>query len=253
MVPFYFGRPDRRLYGVHRPPVGKGLRSGVLLLYPSVEEYNPLHWAFRNLEAMLAKGGFDTMRFDYFGTGDSAGEPEARTLDGWADDTRAAQDELVDRTGVRRLTLVAMRLGAAVAARACARREGSGVRAHHLVLWDPVVLGRSYLEELAQLDRARNLHLLHGSRRRDPDEILGYRMSQAHRRELEALDLTREPPSGTRLSVVTPVLREGQDRLGVTCEIVAEEQGTQTQSAGDSAVLPSRILAAIAARVAEAS
>lgn len=244
MVPFFFGRPERRLWGVHRPPRGKARRTAALLLYPGVEEYNPLHWAFRKLESALAQGGLDVMRFDWFGTGDSAGEPEERTLDGWADDARAAEGELVDRTGARRVVVVGMRLGAVIAARACAR----GLRPHHVVMWDPIATGAPYMAELDRLHRARKLHLLHGARP-DDGELLGYRISRAHRRELEAIDLAREVPKGLRFDVVTPKVRDGQDRLGVTPEVVVEDDGALTQTTGDSAVLPNRIIAAVAARV----
>ena len=85
------------------------------------------------------------MRFDFYGTGDSGGEPTDTDLTGWEADLETAIEELTEITGLSRVTLIGLRLGGAVAA-AVASRLRKEIEA--LVLWDPVVSGPEYLARL---------------------------------------------------------------------------------------------------------
>lgn len=201
MPAFFFGPSARPLYGVLEAPASRapGARArtrptGVLLLYPGVHEYLRAHWAFRSLAAGLAARGFPVLRFDYRGTGDSWGDPDATTFEGCVDDARIAADELREAAGVAEVLLLGMRLGAAVALHAAA--ELPFVR--RVLLWNPVVRGRDYVAELEHMDAAMRLRLLHPLRR-PPDELAGYPFPPAVRRSLESVDL--------RHSVAGPVRR----------------------------------------------
>ena len=147
--PFYFGEP--RLFGCLHPAAdtrGAGpdapTRTGVVFCHPLGHEYVTLHRAARILASRLARSGLPTLRFDYSGTGDSAGGLEEARLQNWVDDADAAADALRSRTGVERICLVGARLGATLALRAAARRAD----VESLALWDPVVWGRDYLRQL---------------------------------------------------------------------------------------------------------
>ena len=114
MNPFFFGSSEERLLGVHHPPRGRVPREvGVLLCYPLGQEYMRAHRAFRQLAMLLARRGFHVLRFDWFGTGDSAGAGEEGSIARWLEDARTAIDELKDTAGVTRVSLVGLRLGAA--------------------------------------------------------------------------------------------------------------------------------------------
>src|SRR5690606_38525620 len=73
---------------------------------------------------------------------DAPGEEVDQTIGGWAEDVRAAHQCFVER-GVPAITWFAMRLAANVALRAAtmARDPPAGI-----VVWDPVVDGRAYLD-----------------------------------------------------------------------------------------------------------
>ena len=144
MTPLFFGRSDAPLYGVYHAPAGPERREGIVLCYPFGQEYLRSHRAFRRLAAQLSDSGFHVLRFDYRGTGDSSGEMEDVSPSDWLDDTIVAVTELKDMTGVDRITLVGLRLGALIAAHACMSRIG----VHGLVAWDPILCGRSFREEL---------------------------------------------------------------------------------------------------------
>jgi uncharacterized protein len=145
MNPLYFGNSERPLYGVYHPPRTRDARSqGIVLCYPLGQEYMRAHRAFRQLAILLSKSGFPVLRFDYFGTGDSGGESDAGTFEQWLGDIGTAIDELKDNAGVERVALVGLRLGASLAARVQATRTDVS----NVVLWDPIVIGTSYLAEL---------------------------------------------------------------------------------------------------------
>jgi alpha-beta hydrolase superfamily lysophospholipase len=145
MNPFFFGSSERPLFGVHHPPRERGAReTGVVLCYPMGQEYMRSHRAFRQLANLLTRKGHHVFRFDYFATGDSSGASGEGSLAQWSADVNQAIDELKDNASLASVSLVGLRLGAALAARASAGRADID----RLVLWDPVVFGRSYLDEL---------------------------------------------------------------------------------------------------------
>ena len=156
MNPFFFGSSQSALYGVHHPPRGTSTRStGVVLCYPFAQEYMRAHRAFRQMALLLSGEGFHALRFDYSGTGDSAGWPEDMSLADWDRDLGFAIDELIDTAGLDSVWLVGLRLGAAVALRSAGRSDVAG-----LVLWDPIVTGSVQLEEGATEPDARSKPVL---------------------------------------------------------------------------------------------
>jgi pimeloyl-ACP methyl ester carboxylesterase len=150
-IPLFFDAGPRRLFGFfHARPAGMPPRRGVVLCNAFGREAIRAHRVYRVLAERLARAGCDVLRFDYSCSGDSAGEDIDMNLDEWHDDVRAAHAELQRRAGVPRVTWFGMRLGALVAQRASA---GGAPGLDRLVLWDPVIDGRDYLDLL----RARHL------------------------------------------------------------------------------------------------
>jgi pimeloyl-ACP methyl ester carboxylesterase len=144
MIPFHFGPPERRLFGAFHPGLQR-TRVGVLLCNPFGQEAIRIHRSFRVLAERLSRAGVDVLRFDPYGTGDSAGADEEGDFDGWCRDVQVAHDELVRRSGATRVTWLGARLGAAVAHRAASNKPAN---LRGLVLWDPVLDGSTYLELL---------------------------------------------------------------------------------------------------------
>ncbi|TWS19789.1 alpha/beta hydrolase, partial [Tsukamurella asaccharolytica] len=87
----YFGPADAPLYGALHLPASRRVRGTVLLVPPlAKEQYDALR-GLRRLAALLAADGFAALRFDYLGTGDSAGAaglPDA--AEGWIASVRHA-------------------------------------------------------------------------------------------------------------------------------------------------------------------
>lgn len=169
MEPLFFGSAQQRLYGVHHPPAGRSRSTAVLLCYPLVQEYNRTHWAFRKLAGMLSREGFHVLRFDYFGTGDSAGDFRDSTVEQWCANIHEAATELKDLADVRQVSVIGMRLGATLAALANSR----GLAIQDLVLWDPAVDGAAHIKELRHVERLK-FGMLRQGPRVDSSELLGY-------------------------------------------------------------------------------
>lgn len=256
MKPAYFGSSSRPLFGVHQPPQGAIPRdSSVLLCYPGVQEYNMAHWAFRRLSVMLAREGFHVLRFDWSGTGDSWGETADGTVARWLEDVQVAAQELRDASGTHSMSIVGMRLGAAMAATACSE----GLSTEHLVLWEPIVIGRRYIEELETLDERENLRLLHPVRV-PRNELVGYPFLPALRSEIEKIDLRRAAPRGAKqVAIVASTERDDHRDLRDTLErggmrasyqCVPEDPSATNTGQREAALLTTRSLLAIAGELA---
>jgi pimeloyl-ACP methyl ester carboxylesterase len=143
--PFFFGASARQLFGAYEPAAETTIGDGAVLCAPFGDEYFLSHSAYRLLARQLSHSGCHALRFDYFGTGDSAGDFEEADQDQWLADIGTAIAELRDVAQVTRIALVGLRYGAALAAMAA--REHNEV--DRLVLWDPVVDGAGYLATIA--------------------------------------------------------------------------------------------------------
>lgn len=194
MTPFYFGTGSRRLFGLYTPArVGAVGNRSVVLCPAWGQEYLRAHRSMRQLANMLNSAGFHVLRFDYFGTGDSAGDMTQTDLAGWESDIGAAIDELKDTCGALRVALVGLRLGGALAARVAARRA-SDVDA--LVLWDPVVDGRAYVDEI-MLTGKQKAQVLGRSTQRAADqggghEILGFALTERLADDFSKIDVAAQ-------------------------------------------------------------
>lgn len=148
MTPLFFGSRQQQLFGMYHPANSRNSMShGVLLCPPVGQEHLRTYMAFRQLAIQLSSLGFDVLKFDYYGVGDSAGESEQGSIDVWIGDVKRAYQELKDMSGLQSVSIVGLRLGAALAAKAVS----TGLKVKNLVLWDPVVKGHEYIRELREL------------------------------------------------------------------------------------------------------
>lgn len=190
--PIFFGSPERALFGwLHRPRPGRAPGAGLVICNPFGNEALCAHRTIRHLSARAASAGFAVLRFDYDGTGDSAGHSfEEGRLAAWVASIHSAADTLKETTGVGRLYLAGFRLGATLAALACLAR--SDVRG--LIAIAPVVSGGAYVRELRLLQRAIDARrdVLH----RDNAKFLesaGFLLTAQTQASLKEINLTRLP------------------------------------------------------------
>ena len=193
MKPLLFGPTGREVYGVLHRASGTPRGHGVALCHPAPFDYMRLRWAHRRLAELLARAGFDVLRFDFCGTGDSALPLAEVSLQTWAEDTALAAAELADACQLGRVDLAGFGLAGSVAALACA----SGDASRGLWLIDPVVEGASHLRQLAALDAHRDCEA-NWSHSRARGELFGMALPPALEAGLRALDLLGGPPPQAR-------------------------------------------------------
>jgi uncharacterized protein len=176
MNPFFFGTSERRLFGIYEPAgASSTAQRAAILCYPWGAEYLYAHRTLRQLALKLSRVGFHTLRFDYYGTGDSGGEAVDTDLAGCEADLETAIEELTEISGLAKVTVIGLRLGGAIAARVALRC--SVIEA--LVLWDPIVFGTEYLNSLGEPSNTKR-----------PLQAQGFPLTERMLSQLGTLDLS---------------------------------------------------------------
>lgn len=189
---YYFG-PSGSLYGLYCPAVGQTRSLPVLICPPIGYEYTRCQFLLRTLAERLAEAGAPSLRFDFFGSGDSVGADIEASFERWRGDLRAALGELGRRTGADRVRVLCMRLTAVLALKSLPQHE-----IDRWVLWDPAIDGALYYRELSRMTREKvhkmlvKRNLKRPARIPDGEELVGTRFSAESVEAMKALVLRDE-------------------------------------------------------------
>lgn len=216
MNPIYI---DRRFAVLHPAAGTHGVVICNTLGDEALSTYRPLVF----LAECFAQAGCPTLRVEYYGAGDSAGDDdEPNRFQAWLDSVAASVRWLRNSCGVGQVTLVGVRVGALIAAAAACNIEDVAA----LVQLAPVASGRRFLREL--ILRANAVAEIWKTNGRIDEcgwfEAHGLRVDRATRDALDRLDIARLPrPPAPRVLVVSDldnavggVLAEKLQRLGTT-------------------------------------
>jgi pimeloyl-ACP methyl ester carboxylesterase len=177
--PFYFisnGQP--LLAWLHTPANEIVFDHAVILCTSLGYEHVHAYRGLRHLASALAGRGIPVLRFDWFGTGDSAGDDQSHDLvANWKANIRDAVALLKNEYGFAQVSVIGFRLGALLAVEGLAENDSRGQETQsfaieNFVLWAPVASGRAY---------TRELRLLHST-------ALGTRQSESGTKEDLALE-----------------------------------------------------------------
>lgn len=207
--PLWIGPSTRPLYAALHGAPGA---TGVVLVAPLLHELPRSRRFLVEVANELAALGLPCLRFDFHGTGDSSGEGDTLDFSSMHRDLDVAVAALRERTGIERLALVAWR-GSALAVETWIEQGGA---ADLVVLWEPIVDGARWLEELSRGDvgeRASRPPPRPGvPRLTDPadGQLMGFPASVRLREDLMQSRLNATP-SNTRVPVWAVVRSEAAE------------------------------------------
>lgn len=185
ITPFFFGPNSQPLFGLfHAPQAGQERDFGVLICNPWGQEFVRGHRSISQLGLRLARAGFPVLRFDFTGTGDSAGADDCASLAQWQADIRAAIQELKRRARVESVFVAGLRLGASLGALVASGRDD----VEGVVLWEPAITGAQYLQDLTAWQEEKELYFFKQSSSQQA-ELLGYGLHPDLLNDLRGLDL----------------------------------------------------------------
>ncbi|MEF8769778.1 MAG: alpha/beta fold hydrolase [Candidatus Accumulibacter phosphatis] len=190
----YMGAADRQLfYCFDAPRRARARPFGFVLCPPSGREYVSTHRVFRQFASRLARAGFPVLRFDYFATGDSAGEDSEGSVEQWLDDVATAVNTFRNHNPGAPVWLAGLRVGASLAALHAEQHQD----VDGLILWDPVVNGNRYVDQLLEAHQQRFRQTVgRDQTTSDADgmrEIFGFLLSPRLESGLRAIDLATLP------------------------------------------------------------
>lgn len=211
--PFHFGAGGQ-LFGLYHPAATPA-KQAVLLCPPLGQDQIRSHRLYRQLAQTLAAAGSPVLRFDYHGSGDSAGSSIEVDWDRCIADTVSAADELRARSGCDKVIAFGTRLGANIAVASAASARFAG-----LLLWDPVFDGAVHVARLDALQSA----LQHDTKRflksrpaaAVANQWLGFSISDALRRRVQQLRLEAPAIPTLLLDSADAPAMQGIERVTLT-------------------------------------
>ena len=193
---FFLPAASGRRYCIYHPAQGEP-RAALLYVAPFGEEMNRSRRAAAMTARVLATQGCAVLQLDLYGSGDSDGEFGEARWDAWRDDLALGHAWLAQKAGCA-VGLWGVRLGALLALD-YARVAVLPVAC--FVLWQPVLRGAVYLNQLLRLRLASEMlaggsadsQALRAALRTEAQEIGGYLVAPALAEAIEALDAAALP------------------------------------------------------------
>ena len=197
--PRFLPGPAGQFFVLHfSPRTRAGRPRGIVFCPPFAEEMNRSRRCVRLAAQAMAAAGHEVLIVDLHGTGDSAGDFADGSWSLWLEELAAAAAWLRNRD-VADTVFWGLRTGAALAVEAAARGD-----AERLLLWQPVVGGKTFVTQFLRMRLAADMMagdagnstgelraLLTGGR---SVEVGGYPLTPALVESLDAIDLLAAPP-----------------------------------------------------------
>lgn len=202
MEAFFLPSGAHDLFAVHYSPPSRQTRRNraVVLCHAYGHEYARSYRNLQQLAVHLAQQGFDVLRFDYAGTGNSHGNALEASPHVMMKNIRDVSNWMRQRHELDSVSLIGIRLGATLAA--CSAATGINQR----LLWDPVFCGETFLQNLDQLHAKTLTNEVRFARPRESssiDQAYGTRLNHVVRRQLSQLKLdlneSQDAPATTLL------------------------------------------------------
>ncbi|MGB0496339.1 MAG: non-ribosomal peptide synthetase, partial [Kangiellaceae bacterium] len=182
---FYYSSQTKRIKNLDKND-SKQSKGAILLCSPILMENINTNWTYRRLATQLANEGFDVLRFDYFGTGDSLGYDSDACVERWQDDIFQASEFLKSKSNHTEISIVGLRFGASLAALSKVENIDK------LVLWEPIIDGNEYVNELFRKyeNTLEDLNYIRKKpARAKKGELIGFGFSESLERSIRNINL----------------------------------------------------------------
>lgn len=174
----------------YHAPASVGLcRAAIVLCPPFAHDYMVSYQAMQSWARQLAQAGYAVLHPDLQHAGDSAdiaglwqADEQLDLIAIWQENIRRAAAFVRQKSGMQRLILAGLRLGASLAASVAA-----SCQAQALILFAPVLQGRHYARELLMLKNSNQT----GATGITEAELAGYYFGPALRKGLQQLNLLK--------------------------------------------------------------
>lgn len=187
---FYVPSQGGSLFAWLHHPSGQPLgHHGILICPPIGFEQLHAHRGLRHLADSLARADFPTVRVDWHGTGDSAGDDmHPDRCQTWLANVRDCVRQMKHQLGCQHVSVLGLRMGATLAALALDEDD-----IENLVLWAPVINGRGFVRELTVIDMMSEARSP-GTAANGVIDAAGFRLSPETAADLSKLSLLQARP-----------------------------------------------------------
>jgi pimeloyl-ACP methyl ester carboxylesterase len=217
---------NQQIFALHYP-AELNAKDTIVICPPAPQEIMRSQAALGQLARRLQEDGYNVIRFDYSSTGDSEGASESASIDHWLQDVLQVCSFVQQHSNGTRLSLLGLRLGAALAVRAS---QSENVNVNRLVLWDPIVDGIAYLREMEksheQMFQLNPTEPPFRSWRYDKEQCWGFPWSESWRSQIAAVSPALLIPRAQKihiiLSAADPIVRDvsqSWERQGIRIDL----------------------------------
>jgi exosortase A-associated hydrolase 2 len=208
-------RGRETLSGMLYQPDGE-IRCGMVMCAPLFEERKSSHRVMVDAARTFAANGCAVLRFDYCGRGDSTGDFKNYSCPDWREDITCAARFMNGQTGLNRLGLLGLRLGASLAFEAARMNESFDFT----VLWEPIIHGQRYFDyelrrklirEMVTFGQSRVTRetLLKDLKDGQPIDLDGYAVTSRLFHDITTIDLIKAAAQGPRKVLLVHIAPSG--------------------------------------------
>ncbi|HFD31634.1 MAG TPA: hypothetical protein ENJ28_02810 [Gammaproteobacteria bacterium] len=153
-TPIFFPASDYKLFGVLHMPVDRSAQEAFVFCHPFAEEKLWTHRVYVSFARELTKAGYAVLRLDCMGQGDSNGDFSDSTIESMQNDIESGIEYVKTKLdGDIKINLLGLRFGATLAALVAEKNNAI----NKLILWDPIVDGSRYMQEILRSNLSAQL------------------------------------------------------------------------------------------------
>ena len=204
-----------RIFSVEHHPETSDPTKAYIFIHPFAEEKLWSHRVYVTTARAFCEKNIWVSRFDFRGHGDSEGEFSESSLERHLADIDSLVTHVKETCpNVSSFGLFGLRLGGAIAALAAASRDDID----ELILWDPVLNGDRYMQDILRSNLATQMavkgkvevtreDLIDKMKSGEPINIEGYHLTYSYFQELSSIDLFKHKYPDTLKCCLLQVVR----------------------------------------------